>query len=95
MQFVSIRDFRGKSAQIWRKLAKVKAVVITSNGKPIAILSPTSEHMLEESLFALRTARSIVAAQSLQEQSVKSGRDGIGLEEINAEIRAARKARPR
>ena len=95
MQFVSVRELRGKFAQIWQRLAKTKAIVITSNGKPIAILSPTSEQTLEESLSAIRTARAVAAVESIQEKSVRRGRDRIGLEEINAEIQAVRKSRSR
>lgn len=95
MEFVSVRDFRGKSALIWRKLAKTKAIVITSNGKPIAILSPASDETLEESLSAIRTARAAQAVESIQEKSVKTGRDRMGLVEVNAEIRAVRKSRSR
>ena len=95
MQFVSVRDLRGKSAQIWRRLAKAKAMVITLNGKPIAILSSTSEQTLEESLSAIRTARAIAAVESIQEKSIKIGRDRIDSKEINTEIQAVRKTRSR
>lgn len=93
MRFVSVRDLRGKSAQIWKRLAQAKTLVITSNGKPIAILSPTSEDTLEESLSAIRTARAIAAVEAIQNKSVQIGKDKMGLEEINTEIRAERKAR--
>ena len=42
MRFVSVRDLRGNSAQVWRLLADEKEMVITSNGKPVAILSSVS-----------------------------------------------------
>ena len=93
MQFISVRDLRGKSAQIWRRLKQMKELVITSNGKPIAILSPTSGESLEESLNAIRTARAIEAVEAIQTKSVKTGRDKMTLEEINREIDAVRRAR--
>lgn len=93
MRFISVRDLRGKSAQIWKQLAKVKQMVITSNGKPIAILSPTSEDTIEESLSAIRTARAISAVEAMQMKSAKGGRDRLNLKDINIEIRAERKAR--
>ena len=93
MRFVSVRDLRGKSAQIWKRLAQAKTLVITSNGKPIAILSPTSEETLEECLSAIRTARAIAAVEVMQNRSVQTGKDKMSLQEINAEIRAERKAR--
>ena len=93
MRFVTVRNLRGKSGQIWKKLAKMKEMVITSNGKPIAILSPTTEEMLEESLAAIRQARAIHAVQTMQLKSVQKGLDRLSLEDINAEVRAARKSR--
>lgn len=93
MQFISVRDLRGKSAQIWKKLKQMKEIVITSNGKPIAILSPTSGESLEESLNTIRTARAIEAAEAIQTEAVKTGRDKISLDEINREITAVRRLR--
>lgn len=93
MRFVSVRDLRGKSAQIWRRLAQFKEMVITSNGKPIAIISATSEGSLEESLSAIRSARAMAAVESMQLKSIEAGMDNLGLDDINSEIRAERKAR--
>ena len=93
MRFVSVRDLRGKSAQIWKRLARLREMVITSNGKPIAIISATSEETLEESLSAIRTARAMAAVEAMQLKSVEAGTDRISLEEINAEVQAERKAR--
>ena len=39
MKFIIVRDLRGRSGQVWTKLAREREVVLTSNGKPIAILS--------------------------------------------------------
>ncbi len=93
MQFVTVRDMRSKSAQIWRRLKKEKEVVITSNGKPIAVLAPVSEGNLEESLKMARKVRAMMAAEVLQETSLKKGLDKISLGEINAEIAVVRKKR--
>ena len=70
-------------------------MVITSNGRPIAILSAVSEDTLEESLGAIRRARAVVAVNELQIKSVSAGTHKMPLKEINAEIAAARKARKR
>ncbi len=47
MKFIAVRDFRTRSSKIWQELAEEKELVITSNGKPIAILSAVSEDNLE------------------------------------------------
>jgi len=93
MRFISVRDLRGRSAQVWRELAAEKDMVVTSNGKPIAILSATSAETLEESLAAVRRARAMAAVEAMQSQSLEAGTDRMTLEEINAEIAAARKDR--
>ena len=93
MRFISVRDLRGKSAQIWRELRDEKDMVVTSNGRPVAILSATSEETVEESLAAVRQARAMAAVAAMQARSVKAGLHRMTLDEINAEIDAARKAR--
>ena len=93
MRFVSVRELRGQSASIWKELAEVKDLVITSHGKPIALLSATSEETLEESLVAVRRARALAAVTAMQQASVEAGTDRLTLNEVNAEIGAVRKSR--
>ncbi len=95
MKFISVRDLRGKSAEVWKKLPREREVVVTSNGRPIAILSAVNESNLEESLSAIRQARAAEAVMSLQRRSVEQGTDGITMEEIDTEIRAVRQKRKR
>lgn len=93
MRFVTIRELRNKSAEIQRQLPEEKEMVLTSNGKPFAILSATSADTLEEELIMIRRSQAMAAVNYLQTQSVKSGTDRISLDEINAEINLQRKAR--
>lgn len=95
MKFVSVRDLRGKSAQVWKDLPDEKEMIITSNGRPIAILASVSDSNLEESLAAFRQARAVEAVASLQRRSVARGTDRISMDEIEAEIREVRKRRAR
>ena len=95
MRFVSVRELRGQSASVWKALAEEKDLVITSNGKPIALLSATSGESLEESLGAIRRARAQAAATSMQQTSLRAGSDRMSLDDINAEIDAARAERKR
>ena len=46
MDFVSVRELRSQSAAVWRSLAREKDLVVTSNGKPIAVLSATTASTL-------------------------------------------------
>ena len=56
MKFITIRDLRSKSRQIQMDLPKFKEMILTSNGKPIAIMSVITEESLEDSLSAIRRA---------------------------------------
>ena len=94
MNFVTVRELRGKSAAVWDALASKGDLVVTSNGKPIAILSSTTAETLETSLTALRLARAQLAVAEMQARARESGADRMTLEEINAEIAKVRSQRP-
>jgi prevent-host-death family protein len=93
MKFVSIRDLRGKSAEVWERLPGEGEMIITSNGRPIAILASVNESNLEESLSAFRQARAVEAVASLQRWSVEQRTDNISMDEIDAEIKTVRRKR--
>lgn len=95
MRFVAIRELRNRSAAVWKTLAEERDLVITSNGKPIALLSATSDDVLEESLSAVRRARAQAAVTAMQQASQKAGTDRMSPREIDAEITAARRDRAR
>jgi antitoxin (DNA-binding transcriptional repressor) of toxin-antitoxin stability system len=95
MKILSVRDLRGKSAQIWKELPEEREMVVTNNGRPIAILAAITETNLEESLAAFRQARAVEAVISLQRSSIRQGTDKISMDGINSEIKAVRKKRAR
>ncbi len=93
MKFLSVRDLRSKSGEVWQGLTAERELVVTSNGRPIAILSAVTEETLEETLAAIRRSRAVAAVSEIQRQSVLSGRDAITPAEIEAEIAGVRQAR--
>lgn len=95
MKFVSVRDLRGRSAEIWRELPEQREMIITSNGRPVAILAAVGESNLEESLAAFRRARAVDAVASMQRRSVARGTDKLTAADVEAEVAAARKVRRR
>lgn len=95
MKFLSVRDLKTKSSQVWKELPDQKDMVITSNGRPIALLSSITENNLEQVVSAFRQARAIEAVTSIQHESARQGTDKITLEEINDEIKAVRSKRKR
>ncbi len=94
MDFVSVRELRTRSAAVWKALNREKELVVTSNGKPIAVLAATTGSTLEASLAALRQARAQLAVAAMQQRAREADADALSLEDVNAEIRAARRQRP-
>jgi antitoxin (DNA-binding transcriptional repressor) of toxin-antitoxin stability system len=86
---------RGNAAKVWKDLPEEKEMIVTSNGRPIAILASIGESNVEESLAAFRQARAIAAVAALQRRSVEQGTDRMSPEEIDGEIRAVRGKRRR
>ena len=93
MKFLSVRDLKTKSSQVWKELVGQKEMIVTSNGRPIALLSSVNENNLEQVLTAFRRARATNAVASIQYESTQKGTDNISLDEINAEIGAVRSKR--
>lgn len=93
MDFVSIRDLRTRSAAVWESLAEAKDLVVTSNGKPVAVLSAAGPSTLDATLAALRQARAQLAVVDMQRDAREAGLDRWRLDEVNAEIDEARRQR--
>jgi antitoxin (DNA-binding transcriptional repressor) of toxin-antitoxin stability system len=93
MEFITVRDLRLRSTEIWGKLRERGELVLTSNGKPIAILSDVEPDSVEEMIAQLRRVRAQVAVSRLRRSAVATGLDRTSLDQINAEIAAARSAR--
>ncbi len=93
MKFLSVRDLKAKSATVWRELSDQREMVITSNGRPIALLSSINEDNLEQVLTAFRQARASNAISLIQYESIQKGTDSISLDQINSEIRTVRAKR--
>jgi len=93
MKFLSVRDLRGDSARVWRELRKEKEMVVTNNGRPVAVLSSVDEGNLEQSLSAWRQARATQAIADLQRESAGKETDKLSMDDIDAEIKNVRQAR--
>jgi antitoxin (DNA-binding transcriptional repressor) of toxin-antitoxin stability system len=93
MKFLGVRDLRGRAAGVWEELEREREMVVTSNGRPIAILTAVGEDDVEEALAAWRKARAAVALAALQKSSVQAGRDRMSAADIGKEIASVRRAR--
>jgi prevent-host-death family protein len=95
MKFVSMRDLRLKPGKVWKMAKEEKDVVLTVNGRPVAILTGVDEDSFEAEIEAIRRARALQALDSLQRDSLKSGTHRITVDKIEAEIQALRKSAER
>lgn len=94
MRFISVRDLNTKPKEIWSRV-KDEEIVITSNGKPIALLSGVTEETLEKTLRAIRRSRAFIALEEMQKKSIALGLDKLTNSDIESEIQAVRKSRRR
>ena len=90
MKFITVRDLRTSPARIWKELPAEREMVITNNGKPIALLTPVGEANLEETLAAVRRARAIQSVKQMQKTSQRRGTTDLSEPEIREEIEQAR-----
>jgi antitoxin (DNA-binding transcriptional repressor) of toxin-antitoxin stability system len=74
MRFVTIKDLRSKTAAIRKDLSADEEIVVTANGRPIALLTAVAGDNLEEELLAHRRARARAALDRTRALS-RRGRD--------------------
>ena len=94
VRFVSVRELRSQSARILGDLDRSE-VVVTSNGAPVAILTPVTADSVDIVLRAQRQARAVLAMVELQDEAARRGLDRLSDVEIDSEIEAARRERKR
>jgi hypothetical protein len=92
MKFISGRDLRNRPGLI-QDLVNKEDLVLTANGKPIAIMLRIEEDDFEETLRAIRQARAFQAVSRMRRRAAELGLDKITDEEIQKEIRAVRAQR--
>ena len=90
MDFVTARELRARSAEVWNKLEAGEDIVVTRNGKPFAVLVHTEPKELEDTLRALRGARLAAGLRKSRGDARERGLESISMDEIDAEISKAR-----
>jgi antitoxin (DNA-binding transcriptional repressor) of toxin-antitoxin stability system len=95
MKFLSTRELRNRPGLI-RELAQKEDVILTANGKPIAILLGVQEDDLEETARLVRQARAQRALSRMRREAARQSADRRPSSAIEDEIRAVRsKRKPR
>jgi len=93
MKFATIREFRSKTAAMRRDLEREHEIILTANGKPIAIVSKVDADSVEEELTALRRARARVALDRIGADAKARGLDKMTMAEIDAVIAKVRRGK--
>lgn len=93
MDYVTVRELREKSGEIWQRVEAGEEFVVTRNGKPFALLVHTEPQAVEERLRALRLSRMAELVRAIQADAQASGASLLADEEIQAEIDAVRRER--
>ena len=89
MGYVTVRDLRVRPGDVWEKLREQGEMILTSNGRPMAILVHVDETDVEATLAALRRARAQAAVARMRRAAAQ-----MSEAEIDAEIDAVRRERP-
>ena len=90
MKFVTIREFRNKTAEIRKKLKTEQEMLLTANGQPFAMLVDVMDDSFEEMLAGVRRTRAHMMLDRSQARAKALGLDKMTMEEIDAEIAKAR-----
>ena len=93
MEFVTIRDLRLKPGDVWDKLRQQREIILTSNGRPVAVIAGVGENDVEETVVALRRARAQAAVSRLRRAAAERGTNKLSAVEIEAEIAQVRRER--
>lgn len=93
MEFVTIRDLRLKPGDVWGRLRQQRELILTSNGRPVAVIVGVEEDNLEETVAALRRARAQAAVSRLRRAAAANGTSKVSAAEIEAEIAQTRHER--
>ena len=94
MKFVTIREFRNKTAAFRKTLRESGEIVLTANGSPIAIVTATEPDTVERQLRAVRRARARMALDRLRVAARAGGHDDLSMDEIDSLIARARRKKP-
>jgi len=92
MKFASVRDFRINASKVLRD-AETEEIIVTRRGHPTAMLIPVEEDeidLLREVIARVKLGHSLKAAH---EEAETKGLGTMTMEDIDAEIKAARKER--
>ncbi len=95
MKTLTIRDFRTRPREARKTISEEGEALLTSNGRPVALMLGVNGDSFEESLETLRRARALQALRRIRAESKARGLDRLNRKQIDALIAKTRKERRR
>ncbi len=89
MRLISIRELKSKTAEVLSRLSDDE-IVLTSNGRPTAVIAHVGEGDVEAMLREIRLARMRILVDRLRKQAAAAGSSELDQAQIVAEIAAVR-----
>ena len=93
MKFISIRDLRNDTAGLRRDLQADREIVVTANGRPIAIMTRVDPDTVEQEILAIRRARARAALSRMRNRARSEGLDRLTMDQIDDIVARARRDR--
>ena len=95
VKWIPSRELSAHPGRALAAVSRAGRVLVTANGKPRAIMIPTSEETFARDLEMLDRVTLTRAVEAIRADSVMNGTDDLTLEEIGAEVAAVRNSRRR
>jgi hypothetical protein len=92
---IASREFSAHPGLALAAVGRSGRLLVTANGKPKAIMIPTSEETLFSDLEMLDRVALARAVETIRADSVVNGTDTLTMKDIDAEIASARAVRRR
>ncbi len=93
MRFVSVRELRGNLADLRRSLEECGEIVLTSNGRPFAVLTGVEPDRVEEEVMVIRRARARAAVSRIRTKARTDGTDRLTPSTIDGIVSDTRRTR--
>ena len=94
-KWLASRELSARPGRALAAVGRAGRVLITANGKPKAIMIPTSEATFARDLEMLDRVALTQAVEAIRADSVVNGTDTLTMDEIDAEVAAVRASRRR
>jgi antitoxin (DNA-binding transcriptional repressor) of toxin-antitoxin stability system len=95
MRTLTMRDLRTRPRQVQKMLAEEGEALLTSNGRPVALMLGVDGNSVDEVGATLRRARALQAIREIRRQARARGLDRLSVKQIDAIIAKSRRTRRR